>query len=584
MLYLAEVQKRTGFIGGGKAEFKLLACQRTEQSWTAVPGEESVTAPDDASSYGAGALIMVEMNNNRQVQRHYEAGRSLVSILQNFSNLNKKYKTQEEEIEQWKQSLTFQSQELNRREMEIETRQEQLEQAEADLEKLEAQRQEIEQSRQELAQLQQDLTRKNQDLEGAWAHLNGEMQRLEENQSALSQKRGLDEGQISQLQEALNRLTGATTPTELLRERLSAAAELVDQHQGLIDQHRQSLDQRRGELAEQQQAIEQQQAALQARWDAWFQAEEQLHSQKAELKLQQQWVNGRQEHLQFLSEEFQRQGNLHQHVYELLNTSDKVRLSRKVNVAELEAMPLEALQTLVGDLEKDLGKVSHFVSDQEEELTLQQQTIDEVRAKIEQASDFDRLQLETELADEQDRYRMLNETLVGQRRNLLEREESLSQHQALLRRRQGLAADEAPVSSVDLEPLLNAIDEQRQQTTAAIQTLETEVKEIQGAIAALKQEIEQTSAQQQQQHSEIRQQEAELLQQQRGAALVDGQIQLYETSLEPAQENINQLRRSLDEMNASIAQFQEASDYQLQAITEMRQTVLSVADSTQAVA
>jgi hypothetical protein len=52
-------------------------------------------------------LVMVELTNNRHVQRHYEAGRALASILQTFSNLSKKSKTQEEEIEQWKQSLTF---------------------------------------------------------------------------------------------------------------------------------------------------------------------------------------------------------------------------------------------------------------------------------------------------------------------------------------------------------------------------------------------------------------------------------------------------------------------------------------------
>jgi len=43
VLYLAEVQKKTGFIGGGKADFKLLACQRGE-IWTSVPGDEMITA------------------------------------------------------------------------------------------------------------------------------------------------------------------------------------------------------------------------------------------------------------------------------------------------------------------------------------------------------------------------------------------------------------------------------------------------------------------------------------------------------------------------------------------------------------
>jgi uncharacterized protein (DUF3084 family) len=190
VLYLAEVQKKTGFIGGGKAEFKLLACQRGD-AWSGVPGEEVLQAPDDASNYNVGVLVMVELSNNRQIQRHYEAGKPLVGILQNFSNQSKKSKAQEEEIEQWKGSLTFQSQELNRRELELEARQEQVEQAEADLTKLEAQRQEIEAAQQVLDEMKQDLERKHQELEGAWAHLNGEMRRFEERQADAAQNVGL---------------------------------------------------------------------------------------------------------------------------------------------------------------------------------------------------------------------------------------------------------------------------------------------------------------------------------------------------------------------------------------------------------
>lgn len=579
MLYLAEVQKKAGFIGGGKAEFKLLACQRGEQSWTAVPGEELVPAPDDAS-YNTGTLVMVDMGNNRQVQRHYEAGRSLVTILQNFSNLNKKFKTQEEEIEQWKQSLTFQSQELNRREMELENRQEQIEQAEADLDKLEAQRQEVELARQELNQLREEFNRKNQDLEGAWAHLNGEMQRLEERQAQLPQGGGLDNVQITQLQEALNRLTGAVPPTEAVREKLNGYAQVVSTQRRLLEQHYQNLDQRRAELGERQQALDHQSSELKRLWEEWFQANDDLTHHKGELKLKQQLITGQQTQLQTLSDELHHQGNLHQQVYDLLNTTDKVRLSKKVNMAELEAMSVEALQTMVQDLEKDLEKVSRFVSDQEEELTLQQQTIDEIKVKISQANEFDRLQLETELADEQDRYSMLNETLVGQRRNLLERGEILSQHQAILRRRQGLATDEAPLSSVDLEPLLNAIDTHRQQITSTIHALEAELKQSQEALNQLKQDIEQKTAAQAQKRSEIEQREAEVQRLVSEAAAIAGRTQLYEEILNPTQEILSQSQQSLDEISGAIAKLQESHDYQLQAISEVRQTILSLADSS----
>jgi hypothetical protein len=43
-------------------------------------------------------------------------------------------------------------------------------------------------------------------------------------------------------------------------------------------------------------------------------------------------VKNQQERLQSLSDNLHAQGNLHQQVYALLNTTDKVRLSKKVDV------------------------------------------------------------------------------------------------------------------------------------------------------------------------------------------------------------------------------------------------------------
>jgi len=575
VLYLAEVQKKTGFIGSGKPEFKLLACQRSEHSWSAVAGDESLTAPDDAS-YNAGALVMVEVSGNRQVQRHYEAGRTLTSILQNFSNLSKKSKTQEEEIEQWKQSLTFQSQELNRRELELETRQEQVEQAEADLEQLDSQRQELEQLRQTLEQQQEDLKRKNQDLEGAWAHLNGETRLLEEQRTEVSTTAGLDSEQVANLQGALNRLTEAVMPVEALRAPLTHATDGLNYHQGLLGDYRQSLENQRQGLEQRQQEIDQQASELQQRWIDWRQSEAVLTAKREDLKLKQQTAKLQQDQLQALSTTLQSQGNLHQKIYDLLNTTDKVRLSKKVDVASLEALELDQLQTLVSNLEKDLGKMSRFVSDQEDELTLEQQALDEINARIEQANEFDRLQLGTELAEEEDRYQMLNETLVGQRRNLIEREEVLAQHQAVLRRRQGIAAEETPVSAVDLEPLLNTIDSQRQQTTDTIQAVETEIKQNQESISQLKQTIAAGETALATQRAEVEAFESGLHQQQRDLAGLLGKLAVCEELLNPAQESGNGLRQSLDDLASAVTKLQEVNDYQLQAIAELRQTVVSV--------
>lgn len=578
MLYLAEVQKKAGFIGSGKPEFKLLACQRNEYSWSAVTGEETLIAPDDAS-YNAGALVMVEVSGSRQVQRHYEAGRTLTNILQTFSNLSKKSKTQEEEIEQWKQSLTFQSQELNRREMEIEARQEQLEQAEADLEKVEAQRQELETLRQSLAQKQEELDRRNKDLEGAWAQVNGEMRRLDERRAEATPAAGLDQAQVDQIQGVLNRLTEAVMPMEALREPLAHANDGLSYHQSLLSDYRQTLEGQRQDLERQQQDLAQQRIELVQRWADWHQAQTALGAQREDLKLRQQVLKQQQEDIERFSKTLQAQGNLHQQLYDLLNTSDKVRLSKKVDVAALEAMPLDALATLVGDLEKDMEKVSRFVSDQEEELTLERQAIDEIKVRMEQANEFERLQIETELEEEQDRYQMLNETLVGQRRNLLEREEILSQHQAVLRRRQGLAVEEAPVNAVDLEPLLNTVDEQRQQTIDTIQALEAAAKQTQEGIGPLKEAIAAQEADLASRRSEIEAFEAELSKRQQDLAALTGKLAVCEELLNPAQDSSNGLRQSLDAMAAGVTTVQEFNDYQLQAIAELRQTVMNAVNA-----
>ena len=135
--------------------------------------------------------------------------------------------------------------------------------------------------------------------------------------------------------------------------------------------------------------------------------------------------------------------------------------------------------------------MSRFVSDQEEELTYQQQAIDELKQKSEAASEYDQLQIGAEISDEQDRYDMLNKTLVGQRRNLLEREEVLSQHRAVLLRRQGQATVESPVAnSADLEPVLEHIDQVRQQLAAQAADLEELIADLERRYNELQQQVD----------------------------------------------------------------------------------------------
>ena len=125
MLYLAQVQKK-GFLG--KAELLLLACQKSETIWTLITDEEVVLSTE-ASTFSEGLLVLVELTDNRQVLTVKDAKDWVLEIVQKFMvcGITPTFLQQEtERAEQWRQSLTLQSQELDRRALELEARKEQL--------------------------------------------------------------------------------------------------------------------------------------------------------------------------------------------------------------------------------------------------------------------------------------------------------------------------------------------------------------------------------------------------------------------------------------------------------------------------
>lgn len=563
MLYLAEVIRKTRVIGSGRAEFKLLALQRSEQSWSPVQGEETIPATDDVP-YNAGVLVMLELTANKQIQRYTEAGRQLVGILQNFSRLQEKAKVQEEEIEQWKQSLTYQSQELNRREMEMELRLEELQQLEAELSGMEQQKQEIDSQKEEVDRLKEEFERRSQELEGAWAQLHGEMNRLEERRAELNQSTTLDAGQATYLQELLNRLSTAVAPTDSIREQLNLSFDLIGQQQEQLNHYWQALDQHRSTAHETQAQVDRQAQEIHDRWQGWHQAQADLEQARADLRAKQETLIVRQHYTQTLSQSLQGQEGLHQQLAQLAGTSDKVDLS------QLENLPLDNLQNVATDLENDLEKLSRFVSSQEEELSLQQIEIDQLKQQIEQASEYDRLRLETELADEQDRYQMLHETLIGQRRNLQERQTILKQHQMVLARRQGHPVNQEENYAANLEPILQQIAALRQQHIQELADLGTQIQQLQQTIDSDQQTVDQRTQQQQAQREELVQLEQQLKSQMSSVGELWGKVNTYQESLQPIQDRLNGLREKAEAIAAMMTQFQEATDYQHQAIDEMR--------------
>ena len=574
MLYLAEVQKqRSGFgLGGGKAELKLLACQRGEHNWSAVPGDDAIPV-EEANKFNDGTLVLVELSASKQVQRIQEAARQLVSILQNFSRLQDKFKDKEEEIEQWKASLTFSSQELNRREMEMQAREEQLAQMEDELERLEAQRSEIENTRDEANRLREEVDRSRVEIETAWEQLRGEQQRVAQQQSQVPQGAVVDQQQTQRIQELMQKLGGAIASAQGVREQLNQSFGAVGAQQAILDQHWQQLEQKHSIAQQQQEEVDRQNQSLQNRWQEWYQSQDALAGARADLKGQQSTLSAKQDQAQSVSLQVRAVEDLYQQLSRLASASGAAGTQQKVDVSSLEKMPVEELQGLVQHLQQDLEKVFRFVNDQEEELTLQRETIEELQGKIQAASEYDRMALENEMADELESYQMLNETLVGQRLRLQEREDVLKQHQAVLWRRLGTANAPKQGGDMELGPIVAQLNTQRQQQSQELQRLENEIQQVREAISQMEANVNRQNGEGEAKRYELKQFEQNLFNQKGAVAELWGRVKVYQEMLQPVQDNLNALRQKLEAVAGELDRVQQTGDEQDRVVSDLQQVL-----------
>ena len=577
MLYLAEVQKQSNKfgLGGGRTELKLLACQRGENNWSAVSGDEVVLA-EDATNFKDGTLVLVDLNTGKQVQRIQEAARQLVGILQDFSRLQEKFKTQQEEIEQWKESLTYQSQELNRREMEMEARREQMEQLEGELERLEQQRQEIDRSKDESKRLRSEIDQARQDIETTRAALQQQRQQLEEQQASLKSSPSLNTEQSALLGNLLNQLSNPISISPL-QTQLDRSREQVAIALNGLEQHRQRLRSQRLEAEQLQQTVDSTTTDIEQQWQQWQQAQDTLTQNRAELVGEQQLLQTKQDYAQTLKTLIQNRQTLLEQLQNLASRqseSDPVTVSVKVDVQALEAMSLEQLETEVKQLEKEWDRWFRMVGEQEEELKYKLEDIKEIQKKLKTISDSERENLQTELTDEQDAYQMLNETLVGQRRTLKEREEHKTQYQAVLLRRQGLPPVN-PGGASNFKLVIASLETQQQEQKQQLQTLETEIQQISSGFEQRQTDLNTRTNTTEQTRQQLETTEQSWIEQQRMVTELWGRISLYQEMLQPVQDSWNQVRQQLEQTTTELNQLLEISQNQTQTTEQLRQ-VLSV--------
>ena len=524
MLYLGEVKKQIrGFIGGYKTELKLLACQHNDQTWSAIPGEDILTY-DETNSLGEGALLLVNLSNNRQLQGNPElAGAEMVRQLQKIARLMERSKKDQEKIEEWKQSLTYQSEILNRQKMEMETRIEQIEQIEAEFEYLE---------------------RKRQELETLKQQLNEQQRHLEEGQINFNSSPNLSPEKQQFIRSLAERLANnhhrGNSPSQILHSTL----ESVQEQQNILNSCWQSLE-------EQKKAVENRQFANNEMLDYLEQRARELQTSrgaletaKIQLQIQETVLSQKQELFESLNLTLQTTDSTRQMLLRLLQ-GEELDFDGKIDLEALEKMPLEELESLVKNLQTDLKRWEIFVNDQEEELTLQCQTVEELEARMATIDESERANLEEELAEEQEKKGMLAATLVGQRRNLQERQAIRSQHLKILQRRQGILSPE-DAQKCSFEPLLILLEDSYQNNLQESQRLAAEIKRLQEDLPKNRDTIDEQWSDLEQKTREFEEQERQWRDANLALLRLKTQVQQYETFLQPVQDQLDQIRQKLE--------------------------------------
>jgi chromosome segregation ATPase len=203
------------------------------------------------------------------------------------------------------------------------------------------------------------------------------------------------------------------------------------------------------------------------------------------------------------------------------------------------------LESLVKNLQTDLKRWEIFVNDQEEELTLQCQTVEELEARMARIDESERANLEKELAEEQEKKGMLAATLVGQRRNLQERQALRSQHLKILQRRQGILSQEDTQKS-GFEPVLMLLADNYQNNLQESQRLAAKIKRLQEDLQKSGDSIEGQWSDLEQKTREFEEQERQWRDANLALLRLKTQVQQYETFLQPVQDHLDQIRQKLE--------------------------------------
>ncbi len=144
MLYLGQV-KNPDFLG--EASLELLACQNADDSWAILCEQKVLTLPKifaEVSNHfvgnilNEGVLVLADIGENSEIVNLRSATNWVVELVDKYlkNGITLEFlQLEAEKAEEWRQSLTLQSQELSRRLIEVEARREQIQNLEAKFQK-----------------------------------------------------------------------------------------------------------------------------------------------------------------------------------------------------------------------------------------------------------------------------------------------------------------------------------------------------------------------------------------------------------------------------------------------------------------
>ena len=397
MQYLAELQKTQAAFGlGGNSSVRLLARNTGENVWQPITNEQVLPIQDSsqAKDFKDGQMIIAEVTGSNQVQSIQDASKKIVNILQAFSRSQDKYKSAEEEVEQWKQSLNFQSQELHRREQE-------LEQKELELEHLEARKQEIE-------ELESKFAKERNEIEQLRKNIEAERGQFEAKAASLT----VD--QAEHIKTLISQLSTSFTNPDSLRDRILSAMNLINQRQEVLTGFWQNLDGLKSEAEKQKGILNKSTEELNTRKTQWQQTQVALADAQAELKAQRGILKLQENNMAMSRVQLDAQIDLYEQTSNAIETfggPGSMEVLSPEEESRLQSMPIEELESTIKALQADFDKLVNYVSAQEDELAGLEGEIADLQSQVETADQFARIELESNKEFAEEQYKLLEESV-----------------------------------------------------------------------------------------------------------------------------------------------------------------------------